>query len=121
MITDWCQSNAISDEIFKGLMSLSDQISALLLTCAVAKNGEELMALCPSLSAAQINQILNNYNSEATNEPLSAEILTPILEVAASELPSDEIRVSVQDICFCKQSMKPFNIKQCPLPKIVLS
>ena len=80
MIADWYQTNLINDDdnkqIFYDLVLLLDQVSSLLLTCAVVQNGQELLTICPSLNAAQINQILNNYNSEATNEPLSAEILT---------------------------------------------
>jgi len=121
MIVDWCQSNAINDVIFETLTAWCEQISALLLTCAVVKDGAELIHLCPSLSAAQINQILNNYNSEAVNEPLSAEIINPILEVAASEMSSEKSRASMESIAFCKQPMKAFDIRDYKLPKIILS
>eukprot|EP01084_Bolivina_argentea_P148691 259919_1 len=120
MIADWSQSNRIQNKIFADIMAMLDEVSALLLTCAVAQNGKDLLKLCPSLNAAQINQILNNYNSEATNEPLSAEILTPILEIAASELPRNKSRVSVQNICFVKQTMKAFNVNDYLLPSISL-
>jgi len=122
MIADWCQSYELRhDARFQRILSSLEEVSSLLLTCAVAENGKELLALCPTLSAAQINQILNNYNSEATNEPLSAEILTPIMEIAAWEDPSRTQRLSIQDVAFNALEMKALDVSKCPLPKLSLS
>jgi len=122
MVADWCQSNQIHHDLrFKMIVTSLEEVSNLLLTCAVVENGKELLALCPTLSAAQINQILNNYNSEATNEPLSAEILTPIMEIAAWEDPSRTKRLSIQDVGFSQQQMMGLDVKEYPLPKLSLS
>eukprot|EP01083_Nonionella_stella_P009589 27556_1 len=115
MIADWCQSNDVNPHSFNDLTALLDEVSALLLTCAVATNGRDLLSICPSLNAAQINQILNNYNCEPSNEPLSAEILTPIVEIA------NTTRLRVQSFDFTRESMQDFDLNTVPLPTIALA
>jgi len=127
MVLDWCQSNGINaceehKEWFATLVLSLEHVSALLLTCAVVEDGRELLTQCPSLTAAQINQLLNNYNQEPSNEPLSAEVLAPILEVAAAEAsPRAMGRVSVHDITFHKKPMREFDLNLCPMPRVALN